>query len=278
MKYVMVLCCAILSQTLNSQSDTTWIQDGIRYVSDAGIPREYLKSYDSLRAATRRFDYLSDECNLDNQVYLPEREFIFDYYYEKNGVQYKLNTNGRFVAATDTSPMTIRQIGYKIEHGNCLGMTQVKYQYRLKGGVDDLFEASGVIENGLVTWLHPPRSLFFGSLEVLPFPYFNKTAAQSAQPWHWDLLIGNPEYLSFIKPPVETLLNRCTYSLEGQETCRIMGDYLTCSIVDGMAQNEIGGSKLKSWYHETFGFVRWEGVNVDGGSWRFELVAVEGMK
>lgn len=74
MKYVIVFCCAVLPQTLNSQSDSTWIQDGIRYVSDAGIPREYLKSYDSLRAATRRFDYLSDECNLDNQVYLPEKE------------------------------------------------------------------------------------------------------------------------------------------------------------------------------------------------------------
>ncbi|MCC7504536.1 MAG: hypothetical protein IT259_04505 [Saprospiraceae bacterium] len=49
-----------------------------RFVDDAGVAREYLRSYDSLRAATGHYDPNSEECNADNRIYLPGREFIFD--------------------------------------------------------------------------------------------------------------------------------------------------------------------------------------------------------
>ncbi|MBL7825364.1 MAG: hypothetical protein JNJ57_01960 [Saprospiraceae bacterium] len=275
MRLIIFLTSMALAALANAQSDSTWMYRGTRYVLDAGIPREYLKSFDSLLTATKRFDYLSDECNLDNTIYLPEKTFVFDYYFEKGGRRFKLNTNGRLVLATDTAARTIRHIGYQIEHGNCMGMTQVKYQYRVKEGIDDLFEVSGIIENKLVTWLHPPRSLYFGSLEVLPFPYYDNLAARNGQAWHWDLLIGNENYLSFIPGNVETLNNRCTYRVVAQETRPVLSKLLPCDVVEGVARNEVGEARLKAWYNETYGFVRWEGVNVDGGVWWFELVSVE---
>lgn len=142
-------------------------------MDDDGIARKYLASLDSLLEATHHFDYLSDECNLDNTIYLPGKEFVFEYYFRKKGQCYYFDFDevSGLCGFEHTMEKTVLQVGYEIEHGNLQGMTQVNYNYY--GRFDTLpnFEKSGIIENKLNVWLHPPRSNQFRMTEVNPFPY-----------------------------------------------------------------------------------------------------------
>lgn len=146
-----------------------------RFLDDDCVYREYLSTYDSLRdAGIMTYDYQSNECNLDNKIYLPGREFIYDFYHRKGGNNYKFDFSNRETGLASCDyrlENTVFSFSYKILPGNIVGQTQAWYGYQ--GAFDTIqnFEISGIIENKMNVWLHLPRSEMFRMLEINPFPF-----------------------------------------------------------------------------------------------------------
>ncbi len=245
-------------------------------MDDDGIAREYLTSFDSLLEATHHFDYLSDECNLDNTIYLPGKEFVFEYYFRKKGQCYFFDFDkvSGLCGCEHTMEKTVLQVGYEIEHGNLQGMTQVNYNYY--GRFDTLpnFEKSGIIENKLNVWLHPPRSNQFRMTEINPFPYI-KRPYEVGNKWTWELAIGDQWSSRMWQEWNGNILNRYFYVITGKEIISSAFGKLLCYVVKSRAQSEIGETSLTAYFNEKFGFVKLFYTNIDGSELVMNLVKIK---
>ncbi len=249
------------------------------YVDDAGVQREYLLCYDSLRAKTGHYDPESDECNADNAIYLPGREFVFDYYYIRQGIPCKIDWLIGGTGLVDTAhlrPSTIRRVSYKILHGNMVGMTYYQNIYYTATGPDDYYEASGIIENERNVWLHPPRASIFMVNEINPFPYI-KTPFQVGNHWTWELEIGDQWGSSLWKRWEGNIVNRYEYSITGFEKIPTVFGLLDCYELNASAGSSIGSTGLNAWFNTVYGFVRLDYTNIDGSKFLMVLSEVKGM-
>jgi len=65
------------------------------------------------------------------------------------------------------------------------------------------------------------------------------------------------------------------YKITGEELlCTEIGN-LICLITEATANSELGETYLKSYYNESYGFVRYEFRNIDGSVLIFNLIKVE---
>ncbi|MBL7806087.1 MAG: hypothetical protein JNL02_20255 [Saprospiraceae bacterium] len=248
-----------------------------RFVSDAGVEREYLRSYDSLRTATGFYDPDSEECNADNSIYLPGREFIFDYCYVRQGVPCKIDWMVGGTGLVDTAhqrPSTIRRVSYKILPGNMLGMTYYQNIYYTAEGPDNYYEASGLIENERNVWLHPPRATIFYVNEINPFPYI-KTPLTVGTRWTWELEIGDHYSSSLWKKWSDSIVNRYEYAITGFGPLATPLGTHDCYEVSALANSEIGQTAMKAWFNPEYGFVRLDFTNVDGSQFLMVLTEVK---
>lgn len=247
-----------------------------RFVDDDGIKREYLASFDSLLEATHSFDYLSDECNLDNTIYLPGREFIFEYYFRNKGKCYYFDFDGQSTLSECAHPneLTALKVGYEIEHGNLQGMTQVKYNYSNRLDTLSNFEKSGIIENKMNVWLHPPRSNQFRMTEINPFPYI-KRPYEVGNTWTWDLEIGDQWGNWLWKEWNGNIKNQCFYTITGKEIISSAFGKILCYVVKSNAESEIGSTSLTAYFSEKFGFVKLFYTNIDGSELVMNLVKIK---
>ena len=239
-----------------------------RFVDDAGIEREYLKSVDSLFLATNRHDYLSEECNLDNLIYLPEKEFLYEYYYEREGQQYLFDPSlgGQRIWPLNKLPQknTIVRLGFSIEHENMVGMTVCKHNYYSGDGeVGGLFEKSGIIENERNTWLHPPRSEQFAMLELNPYPYV-KFPLKIGRTWDWELEIGDDFSSSFWVAWKGAILNKYWYRITDRSTLQTSLGKIDCWVIESGGTSQLGQTSLTAFFNELLGFVKLEYTNIDG--------------
>lgn len=247
------------------------------YVEDAGVEREYLASYDSLIAATGQYNPNSDECNADNSIYLPGREFVFDYCYVRQGIPCKIDWMAGGTGLVDTTrlrPSTIRRVSYKILPGNMLGMTYYQNIYYTANGPDEYYEASGLIENERNVWLHPPRATTFAVNELNPFPYI-KTPLKVGTRWSWELEIGDHYGSSLWKRWEGSIFNHYEYAITGYGSLATPFGPLNCYEVSARAKSEIGETAMKAWFNPVYGFVRLDFTNIDGSQFLMVLTEVK---
>ncbi|MBK9017420.1 MAG: hypothetical protein IPM82_27115 [Saprospiraceae bacterium] len=166
------------------------------------------------------------------------------------------------------------KVGYEIEHGNLQGMTQVNYNYY--GRFDTLpnFEKSGIIENKLNVWLHPPRSNQFRMTEVNPFPYI-KSPYEVGNKWTWELAIGDQWSSRMWREWNGNILNRYFYAITGKEIIGSAFGKILCYVVKSSAQSEIGETSLTAYFNETYGFVKLFYTNIDGSELVMNLVKIK---
>lgn len=239
-----------------------------------------------------------DFFNKDNKIYLPGHEFIYSYTIKKNSYTIKKNQkklycrtsavndtdtkNWTFVKPNEIDDLTIKYVGFKVLPGY--------------GGMDDLFSdfsqtvveqkywssnmtllmdgSTGLVENAANVWLHPFRGKYFSATQMSPFPFI-KFPLKKGETWDWNLEIdsrwSDPRIISYDgKLPA-----KYKYELIDTQTISSQLGRLECSVIEGVATNRLGQSKLRSYFNSKYGFVRLEYKNIDESEIIFELTKVQ---
>lgn len=279
-KKTATLLCFLLLFLSDLHSQTPKDFEFNQFVLDDGVYREYLTSYDSLRdAGNLTYDYLSSECNLDNKIYLPGREFIYDYYYRKGGASYKFDFTNQETGLADCDfrlENTVFSFSYKVLLGNFMGQTKAWYGYSSAQDTIQNFEISGIIENKMNIWMHPPRSEMFRILELNPFP-FVKFPLEVGTTWSDSLGIGDHWMDARWKKWEGSIMNHNQYQVTGKEIVGTAFGKLCCYVVKSWSRSRIGSTSLTAYFNEKHGFVRMEYTNIDGSELILNLVKVNGL-
>ncbi len=251
-----------------------------RFVLDDCVYREYLASVDSLSELSTGADIdKSSECNLDNQIYLPGRVFIYDYYYRKGSQNYKFDFSNRetgLANCEDRLENIVRVFSYKILPGNFVGQTRTWFSYYNAYDTLQSHEISGIIENKMNVWLHPPRSEMFGMLEIAPFPFI-RFPLEVGTTWSDSLGIG--DHYSDRRWAIweGSIVNQMQRKITGKEIVSTAFGKLVCYVVKSRSVSRIGETALTAYFNEKYGFIRMEYVNIDGSELVANLVKIRNL-
>lgn len=155
--------------------------------------------------------------------------------------------------------------------------TVLSYTYWTQNNIAPFGGNSGVIENERNIWMHPPRDKYFKILEISPFPYI-KSPYKVGNSWNWSLEIG--EYWSDPrwKTWKGTITNNYSYKIVDLRTIKTPLGKIKCYVVEGVAESEIGKTKLISFFSPEFGFVKLNYQNIDDTRTNLEIVKITAAK
>lgn len=230
--------------------------------------------------------------NRDNKIYTVGKNFTFTYrYQDKAGIDMlmaKADTvsqsggDWKLVRADSKNANMVSRLVLSVKPGRMpflqvfpdYNQTVVLYDFKLAGGESWNNEMTGVIENRKNLWLHPPRTGLFGVLELNPFPYVKQPVKVGAQ-WTWKLTFGDQwanKRWQLWKGANE---NDIHYKITGKTTVKTTLGTLTCYVVESEAKSALGSTRLVSYYHKEFGFVKLNYTNIDKSRLILELQSIE---
>lgn len=238
-------------------------------LDDTGITVE---KFDSTEKDENRF-------NLDNQIYTVGKKFTFSYYYQdKKGIKYlmtksndpKMN-NWTFDKMENKNANSVIQVILTVTNGLSpflqsfpdYNQTVIRYDFKQNNGEFWNNEATGLIENRMNLWMHPPRTDFFKILELNPFPYI-KIPYRIGNKWTWKLNIGDhwaDRRWLFWKGRNDTFYE---YQISDKLFFLTKIGKLQCYKIDGKATSSLGITKLTAYFNEKVGFVKLHYTNIDG--------------
>jgi len=227
--------------------------------------------------------------NLDNVIYKVGRTFIYDYVYKDKAGQEFYFEGGRdgwnFAPVGTDRYYVVKQVHIKVLDGlqpmieQIPDYNQTLLNFTCPPNTD--YTISGVVENYINVWMHPPREALFRILELNPFPFVqavvdNSTDKRTAQyevghTWEWELDVdekwGDPRWLTW----EGSLKNKYTYEITGKEKVNTSYGNLDCFVVEGIAKNKLGESALTAKFNLNFGFVNLNFTNIDGSKIEMSL-------
>jgi len=250
-------------------------------------------------------DTTKHKYTLDNITYKLNSVFIYNYYYsDANGFKRKFlfnripNNDNPLALVPEESYRNdlIHEIRIEVSddsrlYANDSDYTQtiICYRYLNKKGLtaDTLWDISqfanpnfkvpcaentGVIDNKKNIFLHPPRICTFRILEFSPFPLYYLD--EKTKSWQWNVTIGG----DYLDPRWINTQNKVhahyKYKREPDEillTAIGTLKYKVTSAVGTFDELELK-TKLKSYFHPQYGFVRLEYSNINGSNLTFELI------
>jgi hypothetical protein len=252
--------------------------DRSKFKFDGGI---YFEVFDSTNENENRY---TD----NNLIFKANKKFVYDYSYYKNYKSYFFELTGesnldnskkwQFVEADKKSKNSIIQIIMDVKYGlqgfdkMIKGYNQSIIQYKYLTSTDTLTDSehTGLVENSLNIWFHPPRMMLFKILELNPFPFvqlpYNKNKT-----WEWNLDIGDiwgdsrwEKWSGIVKTK---------YQYQFNKKVRISTKFgkLDCVQTIAIGKSRLGTTKLISYFNVELGFVKMEYINIDKSIIRFEL-------
>lgn len=221
--------------------------------------------------------------NVDNEIYLPEREFIFQYIYiDSTKKQFLFKNEGYDLLSIDSiSDNTISEIALNIQNGfgsfdNKYDQTVSEYLYYLPNG-EAIYprNTSGIIENKENVWMHPFRNpCYFRLLQFSPYPYIKRNY-EVGEKWFWELETGSHYGCKSWKEWKGVVLNKYEYKItERNKIFKSQLGELSCTIVEATGKSSLGHSSLTSYFNEKYGFVRLDYQNIDKSRLIIELTKV----
>ena len=133
------------------------------------------------------------------------------------------------------------------------------------------YSMSGVIENEANVWMHPPRDYYFKILELNPFPYI-KAPFEIGNKWKWSLKIGDSWADERWKMWQGSIENKYEYEIVDKRKLETELGELSCYIIKSNAKSRIGKTELTAFFHEKYGFVKLNYINIDGTKTNLELI------
>jgi len=229
----------------------------------------------------------SNRYTMDNRIYTFNRTFIYDYYIIKKRDTLKFiftesesDTDHQraweFIPIQELNPQKVETVSVKVLNGisnQHQTLVMYNYQFSIDPGFIPLSSTSGVIENKQNVWLHPHRDKYFMILELNPFPYIQKPY-QIGTTWRWSLDIGDQwgddRWLTW----KGSINNQYEYKIVGQDEVKTKIGDLVCWVVQGTATSRIGSTGLVAYFHEEYGFVKLDYINIDKSKLIMEINAI----
>jgi hypothetical protein len=204
------------------------------------IPKEQVNS-------EHRFD-------LDNKIYPFGKEFLFKFSISKNDsiLPSEIDVIKLHVLGT-TKPFS--------EFDSEYNQTVIQYTYYDKNNRLLLTEKTGLIENNVNIWFHPPRSIDAGILQLAAFPYIKLDRNK----WLWKLDAAFGEYQDV----------HLTHCYNKEKTIQYnSSEYgvLLCDVIKVKTESEIGTTHSSFLFNDLLGFVLLEFYNIDGSKISLRLV------
>ncbi|WP_437396096.1 hypothetical protein [Flagellimonas lutimaris] len=168
----------------------------------------------------------------------------------------------------------MKGLGHSTRFNSDYNQTVISYLYlNHTNNIAPFGSTSGVIENEKNVWMHPPRDKYFKILELNPFPYI-KAPYKIGNHWDWKLTIGDPwsdpRWMSW-NGLVE---NNYDYEIIEKARLKTALGNLNCFVIKSKATSRLGETKLISYFHKKYGFVRLDYHNIDESRTIMELVEV----
>ncbi len=253
-------------------------------------------------------DTTKHKYSLDNISYKLNSVRIYDYYYLDND-----GTKKKFLHTKDESsksnPLNLVPYNNNIyhaidkikiivddnnklfsQHDSDYTQTVISYLFLLKNGKssDTIWaeykdkhpeltfadESTGVVDNKMNLWIHPPRTLTFKILQLNPFPFY--CLDENVKTWSWNLGTGGG-YLDprWVKQQ-DKLTIHYNYKRQPDETIETSLGKLKCKVTFATASTDLKdipiNTSLKSYYYPEYGFVRLEYTNVNGTKLVMQLI------
>ncbi|AEM70353.1 hypothetical protein Murru_1311 [Allomuricauda ruestringensis DSM 13258] len=151
--------------------------------------------------------------------------------------------------------------------------TVLSYSYLTHNDFAPYGSTSGVIENEKNIWMHPPRDKYFKILELNPFPYI-KAPYKVGNTWAWSLSIGDIWSDSRWLAWNGIVENSYEYEIIKKSRLDTFFGNLKCFVIRSKATSRLGETKLTSYFHKKYGFVRLDYQNIDGSRTVLELIDI----
>lgn len=197
-----------------------------------------------------------------NNIYKKDREWTYKgTFLDKNGVP----KDSQRVVLTVTGKDFFGQTGIKYKYLDNEGK---KLEWETTEGKDSYgkteiysrvkeVEETGVIEGPDKVWIHPPRSLGFRFTELTAFPEIHKPFREGKE-WTGVLSIGKGW------GKWEGIEVQQHYKIAGQkDIAASMMNFTNCWQIDATAESKEGIYRTTFYFHDKYGFVKWEYTRPD---------------
>lgn len=176
-------------------------------------------------------------------------------------------------AATVRLEYTIDHIALEVFRNKgetSLGETQTIIKYDFYDGQKKVFvgEKTGVIEDSNRIFIHPPRSHFFYSNQLTPFPYVLLPIDEHTT---WEMLFDIPEHTEKKYPFLTDHTLQLTYSMIGRKEVSTPWGLDTIYQFKAIAKNSQITTSCDYYFSEDYGFVKIEFHNLDGVVIRMDI-------
>lgn len=260
MRTLIIFTILLFYQSVKAQVETMKFK-----LDNDGI---FVEDFDSLNSDENRY-------NLNNSIYTVNKKIYFDYYYlDTNNIKYLMTKDTSVDWALDKfdhkNPNSINKIIMTVCNGlspfypsiKDYNQTVILYDYMMIGGGSWTIEATGLIENSKNIWIHPPRTGLFEILELNPYPYL-KSANEIGNKWEWKLSIGSKWSDKRWLEWTGNVLNKYDYEITQKLNLETKIGNLVCYEIVGIAQSELGKTKLISYFNQEYGFIKLDYTNID---------------
>lgn len=243
-----------------------------RLVNDNGI---FVEAYDSTNIDKNKY-------TADNIVYsdgdILEFEYLFiskdgDTLFFKQTENKSIPRNKRWKFVNKDSIDDKSITGYSLTVENGIGgmfmadpdydqsVIEYKFIYNSKKTSRNS-EYTGLIENHKNIWMHPSRSSLFRITQLNPWPFIQKPY-KVGNKFSWSLKTGDSwgdeRWLTW----TGTIETKYDYEIVKKESITINNVSYNCLVISAIGTSVLGRTKLKSYFHETYGFIHLHYTNID---------------
>ena len=215
------------------------------------IKQVYIENIDSDKKTNlNKFD-------IDNKIFVIGRKF-----------RYKITHNKRVKNINN-----LKYIEYEIQGGtkpfsdidSTYSKTVVKISYFNNENTFIISERTGIIENNINVWLHPPRSDIFSSLQLNAFPFliFSDNEIKS---WTWNLECSYNQF--------NNILVKHNYILKKYKSSNY-DSYMESFIIKSVSNSEAGKSMTINNFNTLYGFYKMKFFNYDKSILTLDLISIK---
>lgn len=195
--------------------------------------------------------------DLDNVVYPVNREILYQCIIEHNKKEVDVEVKFiRMIIQGTTKPFSNFDPDYS--------QTVIKFEYLDENKKLIISERTGLVENEVNIWMHPPRSSDLKVLQLSAFPYIKLNAKKN---WKWNL---EASYGDFQNVHLTHYYKKRTAVIYNSKLGR-----LECVVVDAIAKSRKRKSNAEFFYNEDLGFVKMTFHTIEDTSITLEMIIAE---
>lgn len=129
---------------------------------------------------------------------------------------------------------------------------------------------TGVIENDVRIWKHPLRIYEFNISQYSPFPSVH-FPLKVGNKWNYTLKTACKRHSEkWVK--CDIIHCESTYEIVRKEKLMTRFGKLNCYVIESEAVSELTKASLTAYFHEEYGFIKYDYVNIDGSRLVIEMI------